>query len=188
MKDGTTHSGLQARSTRWIWTPARWWPPSYTRPDEGDTTTLEKTLAAAKENLEAVDAAPTAEDPAECVTDKGYHSRSVLKALDDGPWKTRISEPKQKGFARWHGDGPARRAVTNNRTRAVIGRGQGKPSSCAPEIVERSFAHNLDRGGMRRTWLRGREERAQAIPAPCRRPQSDTNSPSIDYHQSMGKR
>src|SRR3979411_1458879 len=25
------------------------------------------------------------------------------------------------------------------------------------EIVERSFAHNLDRGGMRRTWLRGRD-------------------------------
>ena len=24
-------------------------------------------------------------------------------------------------------------------------------------MVERSFAHNLDRGGMRRTWLRGRE-------------------------------
>ena len=42
----------------------------------------------------------TAEDPAECVTDKGYHSRLVLKALDDGPWKSRISEPKQKGFAR----------------------------------------------------------------------------------------
>jgi hypothetical protein len=25
------------------------------------------------------------------------------------------------------------------------------------EIVERSFAHILDRGGMRRTWLRGRD-------------------------------
>ena len=25
------------------------------------------------------------------------------------------------------------------------------------EIVERSFAHNLDRGGVRRIWLRGRE-------------------------------
>jgi hypothetical protein len=25
------------------------------------------------------------------------------------------------------------------------------------EVVERSFAHVLDRGGMRRTWLRGRE-------------------------------
>ena len=36
--------------------------------DEGDTTTLPKTLAAAEANLEAVDVAPTAEDPAECVT------------------------------------------------------------------------------------------------------------------------
>ena len=25
------------------------------------------------------------------------------------------------------------------------------------EVVERSFAHVLERGGMRRTWLRGRE-------------------------------
>jgi len=25
------------------------------------------------------------------------------------------------------------------------------------EVVERSFAHILDRGGMRQTWLRGRE-------------------------------
>ena len=25
------------------------------------------------------------------------------------------------------------------------------------EIVERSFAHVLERGGMRRTWLRGRQ-------------------------------
>ena len=32
--------------------------------DEGDTTTLSKTLAAAEANLEAVDAAPTAENPA----------------------------------------------------------------------------------------------------------------------------
>jgi hypothetical protein len=36
------------------------------------------------------------------------------------------------------------------------------------EIVERSFAHNLDRGGIRRTWLR---ERAQALPASRRQPQ-----------------
>jgi len=41
---------------------------------------------------------------------------------------------------------------------------------CA-EIVERSFAHNLDRGGMRRTWLRARE-RAQAVHASRHRPQS----------------
>ncbi len=102
-----------------------------------------------------MDAAPTAEDPAECVTDKGYHSRSVLKALDDGPWKTRISEPKQNGFARWHGDEAARRAVTNNRIRLLSGVAK-EDFKLRTEIVERSFAHNLDRGGMRRTWLRGR--------------------------------
>ena len=49
--------------------------------DERDTTTLSKTLAKAEANLEAVDAAPTSEDPAECVADKGYHSRAVLRAL-----------------------------------------------------------------------------------------------------------
>ena len=120
LKDGTTHLAYKPEHAVDLDTGAVVAAELHPA-DEGDTTTLEKTLAAAKENLEAVDAAPTAEDPAECVTDKGYHSRSVLKALDDGPWKTRISEPKQKGFARWHGDGAARRAVTNNRTRLLSG-------------------------------------------------------------------
>ena len=155
MKDGTTHLAYKPEHAVDLDTGAVVAAELHPA-DEGDTTTLEKTLAAAKENLEAVDAAPTAEDPAECVTDKGYHSRSVLKALDDGPWKTRISEPKQKGFARWHGDGAARRAVTNNRTRLLSGVAK-EAFKLRAEIVERSFAHNLDRGGMRRTWLRGRE-------------------------------
>ena len=155
MKDGTTHLAYKPGHAVDLDTGAVVAAELHPA-DEGDTTTLPKTLAAAEENLEAVDAAPTAEDPAECVTDKGYHSRSVLKALDDGPWKTRISEPKQKGFARWRGDEAARRAVANNRTRLLSGvaREAFKPRA---EIVERSFAHNLDRGGMRRTWLRGRE-------------------------------
>ena len=67
-----------------------------------------------------------------------------------------LSEPKQKGFARWHGDDAARRAVTNNRTRLLSGVAR-EAFKLRAEIVERSFAHNLDRGGMRRTWLRGRE-------------------------------
>ena len=40
---------------------------------------------------------------------------AVLEALDDSPWTTRISEPKQNGFSRWRGDAAARRAGTNNR-------------------------------------------------------------------------
>src|SRR5687767_11119147 len=43
-------------------------------------------------NLAAVDAGPTAEEPAELVADKGYHSRDGLKDLEDGPWKSRIAE------------------------------------------------------------------------------------------------
>ena len=84
MKDGTTHLAYKPEHAVDLDTGAVVAAELHPA-DEGDTTTLEKTLAAAKENLEAVDAAPTAEDPAECVTDKGYHSRSVLKALDDGP-------------------------------------------------------------------------------------------------------
>jgi transposase len=124
--------------------------------DHGDTTTLRGTLAAAEKNLAPIGAAPTAEEPSELVADKGYHSRAVLKDLDGGVWKTRIAEPRPRGFLRWHGDDKARAAVYANRTR--LGSGVGKQAMRRrAEIVERSFAHILDRGGLRRTWLRGRE-------------------------------
>jgi transposase len=124
--------------------------------DTGDTTTIAGTLAAAEKNLAQINAAPTSDKPSELVTDKGYHSRALLKDLDGGAWKTRIAEPTQPGFSRWHGDNKARAAVYANRTR--LGSGVGKKAMRRrAEIVERSFAHNLDRGGMRRTWLRGRE-------------------------------
>ena len=79
-----------------------------------------------------------------------------MRALNDSPWKTRIAAPKQTGFSRWHGDEAARRAVTNNRARLKSGVAR-EAFKLRAEIVERCFAHNLDRGGMRRTWLRGRE-------------------------------
>ena len=87
-------------------------------------------------------------DPAECVADKGYHSRAVLRALNDSPWKIRIAAPKQTGFSRWHGDEAARRAVINNRARLKSGVAR-EAFKLRAEIVERCFAHNLDRGGMR---------------------------------------
>ena len=124
--------------------------------DNGDTTTIAGTLASAENNLAQIDAAPTPDEPSELVADKGYHSRAVLKDLDGGAWKTRIAEPRQPGFSRWHGDDKARAAVYANRTR--LGSAVGKQAMRRrAEIVERSFAHNLDRGGMRRTWLRGRD-------------------------------
>ena len=125
--------------------------------DRGDTTTLPGTLEAAEANLAAVDAAPTPEDPAELVADKGYHSRAGLKELEDGAWKSRVAEKKKgRDILRWHGDEAARRAVYNNRARLRSGVAK-EAFKLRAELCERSFALVLDRGGLRRAWLRGRE-------------------------------
>jgi transposase len=124
--------------------------------DQGDTATLPGTLAAAEANLAAVGAAATPEDPAELVADKGYHSRDGLKDLEDGAWKSRIAEKKTAGVNRWRGDEDARRAVYNNRARLRSGVAK-EAFRLRAELVERSFALTLDRGGMRRAWLRGGE-------------------------------
>src|ERR1700737_4928332 len=124
--------------------------------DQGDTATMPDTLSSAAAHLNAVDATPTSEAPAELIADKGYHSRDALKALDGGPWKSRISEPHHDEFLRWHGDDAARRAVYNNRTRLLSGVAR-QAFKLRAELVERGFALILDRGGMRRVWLRGRQ-------------------------------
>ena len=124
--------------------------------DRGDTATLPDTLKTAEAHLAAVDVAPSPAEPTELVADKGYHSRDGLKALDDGAWKSRIAEKKMAGVSRWHGDEEARRAVYNNRARLRSGVAK-EAFKLRAELVERSFALILDRGGMRRAWLRGRE-------------------------------
>jgi len=126
--------------------------------DKGDTSTLQKTLEAARESLSQVTPTPPCpDDPVDLVADKGYFSRDVLKDLHDGPWRTRIAEPKRNGLNSWRGDHEARRAVYNNRARITSGVGKSL-GRLRTELVERSFEHTLDRsGGMRRVWLRGRE-------------------------------
>ena len=156
MKDGTTHLAYKPEHAVDLDTGVIVAAPIHPA-DEGDTTTLKPTLDEAKKNLSAMGLAPTPEDPCDLVADKGYHSRAVLKGLDDGPWKTRIAEPRvSKGYLRWQGDEEARAAVYGNRNRLRSGVGK-EAMRKRGEIVERSFAHILERGGMRRTWLRGRE-------------------------------
>jgi transposase len=124
--------------------------------DQGDTVTLPETLKAAEGNLATVGAGPSTDEPAELVADKGYHSRDGLRDLEDGPWKSRIAEKKRPDVSRWHGDKEARRAVYNNRARLRSGVAK-EAFRLRAELVERSFALTLDRGGMRRAWLRGGE-------------------------------
>ena len=164
MKDGTTHLAYKPEHAVDLDTGAVVAAELHPA-DEGDTTTLSKTLAKAEANLEAVDAAPTSEDPAECVADKGYHSRAVLRALNDSPWKTRIAAPKQTGFSRWHGDEAARRAVTNNRARLKSGVAR-EAFKLRAEIV-RALLCPQPRSWRHATNLAARaRECAQAIPAP----------------------
>lgn len=155
MKDGTTHLAYKPEHAVDLDTGAIVAAEIHFA-DKGDTSTLPDTLKTAEKTLALAGKAPTEENPAECIADKGYHSRNVLKDLKGGVWKTRIAEPQREEFSRWHGDEEARRAVyaNRNRLRSAVGK---KTMRRRGEFVERSFAHTLERGGMRRTWLRGRE-------------------------------
>ena len=156
MKDGSTHLAYKPEHVVDLDTSVIVAAPIHPA-DEGDTTTLPGTLEAATRNLAAAGLAPSAEEPCVLVGDKGYHSRQGLKDFNGGPWKTRIAEPTPaNGYLRWHGDDEARAAVYANRNRlkSEVGKEAMRKRG---EVVERSFAHVLERGGMRRTWLRGRE-------------------------------
>jgi len=155
MKDGRTRLGYKPEHAVDLDTGAIVAAPIHGA-DQGDAKTLPGTLEAAEANLEAVGKAPSPEDPAELVADKGYHSRGGLKDLEDGAWKSRIGEPKPKGINRWKGDDEAKRAVYNNRNR-LLSEVARQAFKLRAELVERAFALTLDRGGMRRAWLRGRD-------------------------------
>jgi len=156
MKDGSTHLAYKPEHVVDLDTGVIVAAPIHPA-DEGDTTTLPGTLEAAARSLAEVGLAPTPEEPCVLVGDKGYHSREGLKEFDGGVWKTRIAEPKPaNGYLRWRGDEKARQAVYANRARLKSGVGRDAMRRRG-ELVERSFAHVLDRGGMRRAWLRGRE-------------------------------
>lgn len=156
MKDGTTRLAYKPEHAVDLDTGVIVAAPIHSA-DQGDTNTLDPTLQAAAQNLAGIGLAPTSRSRCDLVTDKGYHSRDGLKRLDGGAWKTRIAEPvPAHGILRWHGDEAAQKAVYANRARlkSAVGR---RAMRRRGEMVERSFAHVLDRGGMRRVWLRGRE-------------------------------
>ena len=155
MKDGTTHLAYKPEHAVDLDTGAIVAAEVHAA-DEGDTTTITGTLDAARRNLARVGAPPSSDDPAECVADKGYHARAVLKELDQGPWKTRIAEPQHQGVARWQGDEDARRAVYNNRTRLALSGGSAGDAPTGGTGRALLRAHPGP-GWLRRTGLRGRE-------------------------------
>jgi len=73
--------------------------------------------------------------------------------------RTYISEPR-RGRQRWGSQEVERDVVYGNRRRIRGDRGQSLMRQRG-ELIERSFAHTLETGGMRRTHLRGHENIAK---------------------------
>jgi transposase len=154
MKDGRTHLAHKAEHAVDMETGAIV-GVTLQGADQGDTTTMAKTLTAAAEGLEAV-ATSTDEHTAvidEVVADKGYHSNQVLVDLAALDLRTYIAEP-DRGRRNWKKKAAARDAVYANRRRIRGTRGVALQRQRS-ERLERPNAHLYETGGMRRTHLRG---------------------------------
>jgi transposase len=126
--------------------------------DLGDTTTIMETVVAATENLRAVSDDVRTEDKldgnwmSEAVADKGYHSNETMTALEEMNIRSYVSEP-DRGRRNWTDAPHAQKPVYANRRRIRGVRGK-RLMRMRGELIERSFAHNYETGGMRRTHLR----------------------------------
>jgi transposase len=129
--------------------------------DRGDTTSIEETLQVAADTVVELladdQSAPHLSEQAmsEAVADKGYHSNDVLTGAGQMVTRTYIAEP-DRGTRNWEGNEEAKAAVYANRRR-IRGRRGKRLMKKRGELIERSFAHCYDTGGMRRTHLRGHE-------------------------------
>ena len=163
MKDGRTHLAHKAEHAVDLDTGAVV-AVTLREADKGDTTTLDRTLCEAGETVaelvwrEAVlhpDTKPKVNIKGieEMVADKGYHSGAVLERVREYRVRSYIPERQQKGQRKWEGKAGQQQAVYANRLRVQGSYGKSLLRRRG-ELVERSFAHCYDTGGMRRTHLR----------------------------------
>ena len=161
MKDGRTHLAHKAEHGVDLETGAIL-AVTVQDASEGDTATLPETLVMAAEQVEAVE--PDGAEVEEVVADKGYHSDATLVALDAVGVRSHVSEP-DRGRRCWQdkktGEKPpekvvAQKALYGNRRR-IRGRRGRRLQRCRGELVERTFAHLYETGGLRRVWVRGHE-------------------------------
>jgi transposase len=134
--------------------------------DQGDTTTIKETLAEAGETVaelveREVEQAPDEKPQVnvqgieEVVADKGYHSDATVLGVEQAEVRSYIPEP-QRGRRKWAGKAEEQQAVYGNRRR-VKGTYGKRLMRKRGELLERSFAHCYETGGMRRLHLKGRE-------------------------------
>jgi transposase len=170
MKDGRTHLAYKAEHAIDLETGAL--VALTVQPgDRGDTTSLTSTLTqagCAVMDLAGKSAHADAVGPVQevndigverVIADKGYHSREVLKELTEGELKTVIAEPERKR-QKWLNQKAEQAAVYGNRRRLNTKTAKALLRKRG-ELIERSFAHLYDTGGMRRVHLRGKDNIAK---------------------------
>jgi transposase len=153
MKDGRTHLAYKAEHAVDLETGALV-AVTLQDADQGDTTTIIETVIAAAEQSEDAQAAVQAPEPlAEIIADKGYHSNQIMIDLAAVGLRSYVAQP-DRGRRDWSKELAAQTPVYANRRRIRGARGQ-RLMRQRGELIERSFAHLYDTGGMRRTHLRG---------------------------------
>jgi transposase len=105
------------------------------------------------------------------VADKGYHSNDKMRDLDEMQLRTYISEP-DRGRRNWTTNSANEeeaiklldaKDVTYANRRRIKGKRGKELMRKRGELLERSFAHNYETGGMRRLHLRHRENIAKRV-------------------------
>jgi transposase len=150
MKDGTTHLAYKAEHVVDLGSGFVVAAEVCTA-DQPDPATLVGSVVQAQVNVVL---AGSEQEIEEVATDKGYHKAQTLADCERCNTRTYIPEPKGRKY-NWE-DKPQRwRRATEANRRRVQGARSKRLQKLRSEFVERSFAHVLETGGGRRTWLRG---------------------------------
>ena len=151
MKDGRTHLAHKAEHAVDL-TSGALLALTLQPANAGDTTTIHQTLAEAQTAACEINEVGVEE----VVADKGYHSGAVLTEVHDQQVRSYIPEP-ERGRRKWQGEGKAEEQKrTYENRRRVRGERNKRLQKLRSELTERSFAHLYETGGMRRVYLRGR--------------------------------
>jgi transposase len=151
MKDGRTHLAHKAEHAVDL-TSGALLALTLQPANEGDTTTIHKTLKEAQAAAREINAVGVEE----VVADKGYHSGAVLKQVHEQEVRSYIPEP-ERGRRNWKGEGKAEEQKrTYENRRRVRGARNKRLQKLRSELTERTFAHLYETGGMRRVHLQGR--------------------------------
>jgi transposase len=165
MKDGSTHLAHKAEHAVDMESGAVI-AVTLQAADQGDTATVLETLSEAGATIAELAKREAGIAPEqkpqvsvnsieEVVADKGYHSGPTIVAIEQAGARTYVPEPK-RGRRKWAGKVDEQKAVYDNRRR-VKGRYGKRLLKKRGELIERSFAHCYETGGMRRVHLRGSE-------------------------------